>query len=213
MGGMSLTRENALVFVARDPRAGRYGAAGSVPVRPTRRARASRLCHHFLAGLAIVLLPGGGPELRRRRRLLPDDLAVRSELLHRQQPAGRRHLHVAAIRSRRAGVRTHRRHRTRRARARTNTDACRGVELLDRSRARLRHGPAGRVAEARRPQGAAARSTPPKCWTPRRRRAMPSGRGRCASADGSATSACSCRSRSSASRSPGARGRDSRCST
>ena len=55
---------------------------------------------------------GGGAELRGDGRLLSHHLAVRPELLHREQPDGGRHLHGAPARTGRAGVRAAGRDRT-----------------------------------------------------------------------------------------------------
>ena len=68
--------------------------------------------------LAIVARAGRRAQRLRRRRLLHHHLAVRAELLHRQQPVGRRHLPVAALRPRRARIRAPGRDRAGRTRAR-----------------------------------------------------------------------------------------------
>ena len=93
----------------------------------------------FLPGSRSSLVPVAARNSLRRRRLLRHDVAVRAELLHRQQPARRRHVSVAALRTRRAGVRAAGRDRTGGARARADADAGGGVELLDRPGARLHH--------------------------------------------------------------------------
>ena len=49
---------------------------------------------------------GRRSQLRGHRRPLPHHLAVRPELLYREQPGGGRHLHVASARTGRTGVRT-----------------------------------------------------------------------------------------------------------
>ncbi len=152
MGGLALTRENALVFIVvilawivRERR------TPNVERRTTDSERAV-----FLAGLAHRPGSRRGAQQLRRRRLLRHDVAVRPESLHRQQPGGRRHLPVAALRPRRAGVRAAGRDRARRARAAETAHAVGGVGLLDRQGARFRHVQPGRVALADGAEGRAA---------------------------------------------------------
>ena len=80
---------------------------------------------------------GRDPQQHRRTGVPPHDLAVRAEPLHRQQPPGRRHLHVVASRPRRAGVRATRREGTGGSGDRPVADAITGVGLLDRARGRV----------------------------------------------------------------------------
>ena len=99
---------------------------------------------------------GRRAQLLRRRRLLPHDLAVRLQLLHRQQPERRRHLRVDSLRPRLAGVRADRCHRGGAGSHRAHALPCRGLELLDRARDGLHHLRTRRLAAADGPQGAAA---------------------------------------------------------
>ena len=71
--------------------------------------------------------PGRRAQRDGRRRVLPHHLAVRAESLHRQQPAGGRHLHVAAPGPRRPRVRAAGRDRAGRAGPEADADAGRGV--------------------------------------------------------------------------------------
>ena len=93
MGALSLTRENALVLVgwwscgAWSPdSAGRPApqqpAGSGIPDSGSRARAFVGLCPRPGDRAAA----GRRPQLRRRRRLLSDDVAVRTELLHRQQP-------------------------------------------------------------------------------------------------------------------------------
>ena len=117
MGGLALTRENALVFIV-VILAWIVGGTVDTPNAegPTRPA-ASRAVP---GGARDRPGPRRGAQQLRRRRLLHHDVAVRPQPLHRQQPGGRRHLPVAAVRARRAGIRAAGRHRSRRARARAS---------------------------------------------------------------------------------------------
>ena len=95
---LALTRENALVLA---PVAAAW-AWTRVGGRSSERATAAAL---VIAGTLLGLVAGGHPQLRGRRRAVSDDLAAGPELLHRQQPHGRRHVSAAAVRTRRGRVR------------------------------------------------------------------------------------------------------------
>ena len=88
MGGLALTRENALVLHRGDRRRAIVVRARTV----VRRTDSERLRTVRNPG-AVRRRPGDRAaagrraQLRGRWRLLPDDVAVRIELLHRQQPA------------------------------------------------------------------------------------------------------------------------------
>ena len=185
MGGLALTRENALVFIAvivawavlpnpnsRVPNRRPPQASRCVPGW-ARRCTGPRRCAQHL----------------RRRRLLHHDVAVWSESLHRQPSRRRRHLRVASIRPRRARVRTARRDRTRRARAGPPPDARGGLELLDRPRDRFHDVAARCVAPSDGKKGAPRRQRHGDAGYRKPGVATPSGRCRFASARHSGISA------------------------
>ena len=79
LGGLALTRENALAIV---------GAILLVPPGRSQSAHPHRLLHAgvLVLGLAVVLLAGCGSQPNRRWRMASDNVAIRSEPLYRQQP-------------------------------------------------------------------------------------------------------------------------------
>jgi hypothetical protein len=92
MGGLALTRENALVLVA-------IVLIWSLNRRHrplTERATAAALC---VLGVGLVP-PGRAAQQRGRRRILSHDVPVRPELLHRKQPARRWDIYAASLRPR-----------------------------------------------------------------------------------------------------------------
>ena len=142
MGGLALTRENAMVFVVVllawivVRRAG-----GSLPPACDR-------CRHVLARPGPRARPRGCAQQRGQRRFLHHDRTVRAEFLPRKQPHRRRHCPVASSRPRLG--------RCERQDATELAEHAMGRRLtpaevsqsLDRSRVRLHHLAARRLAEA-----------------------------------------------------------------
>src|SRR5436309_1113856 len=134
------------------PRLGRLRALAPAALRRPRRARGC-----VVSGRRRYRRPAGcDPKQRRRRRPVPHHVAIRTELLHREQPGGRWHLSVAALRERRTRIRAPGCHRTGGDRARPAADTGGGLELLDRQGAGLYHVTPRGLADVDGPEGRAA---------------------------------------------------------
>src|SRR5439155_267866 len=134
------------------PRLGRLRALAPAALRRPRRARGC-----VVSGRRRYRRPAGcDPKQRRRRRPVRHHLAIRTELLHREQPGGRWHLSVAALRERRTRIRAPGCHRTGGDRARPAADAGGGLKLLDRQGAGLHHVTPRGLADVDGPEGRAA---------------------------------------------------------
>ncbi len=143
VGGLSLTRENALLLAV----VLLAWAAFQVRKTPAIIAFLLRRDHRPAARR--------GAKSCRRRAVLSHDFPIRSQLLHRQQPAFRRHVHVAAFRPGCARVRAPGRHRACGTGARPTPGCGRSFSLLDRSGLEFHSFPTVFLAEADRSQSRA----------------------------------------------------------
>ena len=195
LGGLALTRENALVFVAvilvwiaaRQEAIGMHGRRGWLT-----RARVTDAAALVL-GVAVVLAPVAARNYAIGGGFYVTTVAIRPQLLHRQQPALRWDVHVFASGSRCPRVRTSGCDRARGTRVRAAAHTVRSLELLVEPRVGLHRFTARCMAAAHWTEGGCCSGTPTRCSTRKARRVTPSGRRCCRSVGGSGISACSCR--------------------